>query len=57
MESQTVILENDNLIPSRAIVEGMSVRRSSIAKVLWRKLDTQVPKSEVIIGGVDKYID
>lgn len=57
MELQTVIFENDNLIPSGAIVEDMSVRRSSIAKVLWRKLDTQVPKSEVIIGGVEKYID
>ncbi len=57
MELQSVILENDNLIPSGAIVEDMSVRRSSIAKVLWRKLDTQVPKSEVIIGGVEKYID
>lgn len=57
MELQTVIIENPNLIPSGAVVEDMSVRRSGIAKVLWRKLDIQVPKSEVIIGGVEKYTD
>ncbi len=57
MELQTVIIENPKLTQSGAVVEDMSVRRSGIAKVLWRKLDTQVPKSEVIIGGVEKYID
>ena len=57
MELQTVIIENPNLLPSGAVVENMSVRRSGIAKVLWRKLDIQVPKSEIIIGGVEKYTD
>ncbi len=57
MELQTVIIENPNLIPSGAVVEDMSVRRSGIAKVLWRKLDIQAPKSEIIIGGVEKYTD
>ncbi len=57
MELETIKIEKENAIPSGAPVEGMSVRRSGIAKVLWRKLDTQVPASEVIIDGVEIYKD
>lgn len=55
MELQTVNIEKENIIPSGASIDGMSVRRSGIAKVLWRKLDIQVPKSEIIEDGVNLY--
>ena len=53
MELQTVKIDNEKLIPSGALHEGISVRRFGIAKVLWRKLDVKVPDSKVIAGGVD----
>ena len=55
MEVQTVKIGNEKLIPSGASREGISVRRSGIAKVLWRKLNVNVPASKVIPGGVDIY--
>lgn len=55
MELQTVKIEKETIIPSGASIDGMSVRRSGIAKVLWRKLDIQVPKSEIIKDGVNLY--
>jgi len=55
MEVQTVKIGNEKLIPSNALHEGISVRRSGIAKVLWRKLNVNVPASSVIAGGVDIY--
>ena len=55
MEVQTVKIGNEELIPSGAPREGISVRRSGIAKVLWRKLNVNVPASKVIAGGVDIY--
>lgn len=55
MELQTVNIEKENIIPSGASIDEMSVRRSGIAKVLWRKLDIQVPKSEIIEDGVNLY--
>ena len=55
MELQTVNIDNQKLIPSGASREGISVRRSGIAKVLWRKLNVEVPASKVIAGGVDIY--
>jgi len=55
MEVETVKLDNEKLIPSGALHEGISVRRFDIAKVLWRKLDVKVPASKIIAGGV--YID
>ena len=55
MELQTVNIDNQKLIPSGASRDGISVRRSGIAKVLWRKLNTSVPTSKVIAGGVDIY--
>ena len=36
-------------------MDGISIRRTGIAKVLWRKLDVEVPKSEVIANGVNIY--
>ena len=55
MELQTANIEKENIIPSGAPIDGMSVRRSGIAKVLWRELDIQVPKSEIIKDGVTLY--
>ena len=55
MELQTVNIDNQKLIPSGASREGISVRRSGIAKVLWRKLNVEVPASKIIAGGVDIY--
>ena len=55
MEVQTVNISNEKLVPSNAMREDISVRRSGIAKVLWRKLNVNVPVSKVIAGGVDIY--
>jgi hypothetical protein len=57
MELQTVNINTKGLIPSGASHEGISVRRSGIAKVLWRKLNVEVPASRVIANGVDIYKD
>ena len=51
MELQTIKIGKENIIPSCASVDGISVRRTGIAKVLWRKLDVKVPASQVIEGG------
>ena len=55
MELQTVKTGKERLIASGASMDGISVRRTGIAKVLWRKLDVDVPKSEVIANGVNIY--
>jgi len=47
-ELQTVKIEKEKLIASGASMDGISIRRTGIAKVLWRKLDVEIPKSEVI---------
>lgn len=57
MELQTLKIEKEKLIPSGANMEGISVRRSGIAKVLWRELDVEVPTSEIIANGVNIYKD
>ena len=57
MEIQTVLIENENIISSGASIDGVSVRRSGMAKVQWRKLNTQIPKSEIIPNGVNLYKD
>jgi hypothetical protein len=36
-------------------MDGISVRRTGIAKVLWRELDMDVPRSEIIANGVNIY--
>ena len=48
MELQTVKIGKEKLIASGASMDGISIRRIGIAKVLWRKLDVEIPKSEVI---------
>lgn len=55
MELQTVKLGKEKLIASGANMDGISIRRTGIAKVLWRKLNVEVPKSEVIADGVNIY--
>ena len=55
MELQTVKTGKERLIASSASMDGISIRRTGIAKVLWRKLDVDVPKSEVIANGVNIY--
>ena len=55
MELQTVKTGKERLIASNASMDGICVRRTSIAKVPWRKLDADVPKSEVIANGVNIY--
>lgn len=57
MKLQKIKLGNENIVPSGAVVNGISVRRSGIAKVLWRKLDKEVPTSQVIKDGVATYKD
>lgn len=55
MELQTVKLEHENIVPSGTAIDGISIRRTGIAKVLWRELNVIVPPSEVIQGGVNAY--
>ncbi len=55
MELQTVKMGKEKLIVSGANMDGISIRRTGIAKVLWRKLNVEVPKSEVIADGVNIY--
>ena len=55
MEPQTVKTGKERLIASGASMDGISIRRTGIAKVLWRKLDVDVPKSVVIANGVNIY--
>ena len=55
MELQTVKLGKERLIASGASMDGISVRRTGIAKVLWRELDVDVPRSEIIANGVNIY--
>jgi len=57
MELQTVNIDTKRLITSVSSHEGISVRRSGIAKVLWKKLNVEVPASRVIANGVDIYKD
>ena len=55
MELQTVRIGAENIVPSGATVDGITIRRTGIAKVLWRKLNVEVPASEVLKGGVNVY--
>lgn len=55
MELQTVKTEKENLVASGASMDGISIRRTGIAKVLWCKLNVEVPKNEVIPNGVNIY--
>ena len=55
MELQTVKIGKEKLIASGASMDGISIRRTGIAKVLWRKLDVEIPKREVIANGVNIY--
>ncbi len=57
MELQTVKTGKERLIASGASIDGISIRRTGIAKVLWRKLDVDIPKSEVIANGVNIWLD
>ena len=55
MELQKVKTGKERLIASGASMDGISIRRTGIAKVLWRKLDVDVPRSEIIANGVNIY--
>lgn len=55
MELQTVKLGKERLIASGTSMDGISVRRTGIAKVLWRELDMDIPRSEIIANGVNIY--
>ena len=55
MELQKVKTGKERLIASGASMDGISIRRTGIAKVLWRKLVVDVPKSEVIANGANVY--
>ena len=57
MELQTVKIGQENIVPSGAVIDGITIRRTGIAKVLWRKLDVKVPASIVIEDGVNVLKD
>ena len=37
--------------------DKQSIEHSGIVKLLWQKLDVQVPESKIIIGGVELFKD
>lgn len=55
MQIETINIKNANTIPSGTVRDGIRVRQSGIAKVLWRKKDCEVPASAVVLGGVNIY--
>ena len=65
MELQTVKTGKERLIASGTSMDGIRIRRTGIAKVLWLKLEVDVlrqseaasrlPRSEVIANGVNIY--
>lgn len=55
MKLEEVNIQDMNLISSETSDEGMRIRQSGIAKVLWQKLDAEVPESRIIPNGVDLY--
>lgn len=57
MNVETVNTANANIIPSNAAHEGIRMRQSGIAKVMWRTFDKDVPESSIILGGVDQFKD
>lgn len=57
MNVEFVNIVNANTVPSGTVRDGIRVRQSGIAKVLWRKLDREVPASSIVLGGVNIYKD
>ena len=55
MELQTITIEQQNIVPSGVKIEKIMLRRSGIAKVIWRQLNTIVPPSTIIENGVNIY--
>ena len=55
MTLEMVNIDGWCVVPSGVKGEGMRMRQTGIARVLWRKFDGVVPQSTVIVGGVDKY--
>lgn len=53
MEVQTVNLSNARLIPSGSTRDGIRLKRSGVAKVLWRKLDIEVPPTTILPNGLN----
>lgn len=53
MNVETVKIANANIIPSNVVHDGIRMRQSGMAKVMWRTFDKDVPESSVILGGVD----
>ncbi len=57
MNIEFVNTVNAYSIPSGTVRDGIRVRQSGIAKVLWRKIDREVPASTIVLGGVNIYKD
>ena len=57
MEAQTVSIKGMSTIPSGTVRDGIRLRRSGFSKVLWRKLDVEVPASMVLPNGVRTYTE
>ena len=55
MELQTIKMGEEKTIPSGANLDGISIRRLGIAKILWQKLDVEILASEIIPNGVNIY--
>ena len=55
MKVQVVNITDEKIIVSGSSREDIRVKRSGIAKVLWRNLEMEVPASTVVFGGVEAF--
>ena len=57
MEVHTIDISKMSKIPSGNARDGIRLRRSGFSKILWRKLDKDIPASIVLPDGVNRYTE
>ena len=55
MKVQVVNITDEKIIASGSSREDIRVKRSGIAKVLWRNSEMEVTASTVVFGGVEAF--
>ena len=55
MKIQNTKVGDEKIIESGAATPDIGIHHSGIAKVIWHQLNTEVPTSEVVEGGVYIY--
>lgn len=56
MEVLEVDIEGMSIIPSGTPKEELRLRRSGFSKVVWRKIEKEIPPSQILPNGVSTYI-